>query len=140
MQTARTAAQSPAWEAAARRRDMPTKTDSIKTKGVHVKLDRETHANFKSQLAQHGLSMQEAFEEFARLVGSGSASANNMLLRLLKLQVKEELSTVGLNPTSQRTPRRISELDSEKLYDLISEEESDEAEVAPRTGGRYEAV
>lgn len=115
-------------------------SESIRIKGVHVKLDRETHANFKSQLAQHGLSMQEAFEEFARLVGSGSASANNLLVRLLRNQVKEELATVGLKPSSQRTSKRINELDSERLYDLISEEASDADEVPPRTGGRNEAA
>lgn len=113
------------------------KSESIKNKGVHVKLDKETHANFKSQLAQHGLSMQEAFEEFARLIGSGSASANNLLIRLLRREVKEELATVGLKPSSQRTTRRISELDPERLYDLINEEEPDEDVIPTRTGGRY---
>lgn len=115
-------------------------SESIRVKGVHVKLDKETHANFKSQLAQHGLSMQEAFEEFARLVGSGSASANNLLLRLLRREIKEELASVGLKPSSQRTPKRINELDPERLYDLINEEASDENEVPPRTGGRNEAA
>lgn len=119
---------------------MPVKSETIRTKGVHVKLDRVTHANFKSQLAQHGLSMQEAFEEFARLVGSGSPSANNLLFRLIRSQVKEELESVGLKASPQRKPRRISELDPERLYDLISEEETDEAEVSPRTGGRDEAA
>lgn len=115
-------------------------SESIKVKGVHVKLDKTTHANFKSQLAQHGLSMQEAFEEFARLVGSGSASANNLLIRLIRSQVKEELATVGLKPSSPRSTRRINELDPDKLYDLINEESSDEDEVPPRTGGRNEAA
>lgn len=119
---------------------MPLKPDTIRVKGVHVKLDRETHANFKSQLAQHGLSMQEAFEEFARLVGSGSPSANNLLIRLINSQVKAELATVGLKPTPKRRSRRISELDPERLYDLINEGESGETEVPPRTGGRNEAA
>lgn len=99
---------------------MPVKSDSIRTKGVHVKLDRETHANFKARLAQRGLSMQEAFEEFARLIGSGSPSANNLLDRLLREQLKDELATVGLNP--MRKSKRLSELDPERLYDLINEE------------------
>lgn len=119
---------------------MPIKPDTIRTKAVHVKLDKETHANFKSQLAHHGLSMQEAFAEFARLVGSGSASANNLLNRLIHSQVKEELASVGLKAAPRKT-KRIHELDSERLYDLINEEErADETEVPPRSGGHDEAA
>lgn len=118
---------------------MPFKTDSIKVKGVHVKLDRETHANFKAQLVHRGLTMQEAFEEFARLVGSGSISANNLLDRLIRMQVKEELESVGLTYKPNRKPRRLSELDPESLYDLINEDE-DVKEDVPRDGGHDEAA
>lgn len=122
---------------------MPAIPDTIRIKGVHVKLDKETHANFKIKLIQHGVSMQEAFEEFARLIGSGSASANNLLVNLVKRQVKEELATVGLKPFRNRKPRRISELDEDGMYDLINaseEEDTDETEVPPHRGGRDEAA
>lgn len=116
---------------------MPNKSETIRDKGVHVKLDRQTHTSFKAKLVEHGLSMQEAFEEFARLVGSGNLTANNILERLIRNQVKAELATVGLKP-SKRKPRRISELDAEGLYDLISEGEKDDD--VPPGGGRNEAA
>jgi hypothetical protein len=103
---------------------MPTKSESIRTKGVHVKLDKSTHAAFKAKLVEYGLSMQEAFEEFARLVGSGNFSANNILERLIRRQIKAELATVGLKPMKQRL-RHVSELDANRLYDLINEGEEE---------------
>lgn len=119
---------------------MPLKSDAIRTKGVHVKLDRATHANFKSQLAQQGLTMQEAFEEFARLVGTGNATAHNILDRLIRAQVKEELATVGLKSTAKKRQRRLSELDPERLYDLINEGDLEETSGLPLAGGHNEAV
>lgn len=121
---------------------MPAIPDTLRCKGVHVKLDKETHANFKIRLIQHGLSMQEAFAEFARLVGSDSAAANNLLVRMVKQQIKDELATVGLSPFRNRKPRRISELDDDGVYDLINEgeEEPDEAKLSPHRGGHDEAA
>ena len=117
-------------------------TSEIRCKGVHVKLEKETHASFKTKLIQHGVSMQQAFEEFARLVGAGNLSANRLLERMVRDRIKDELASVGLKPTKRkRKPRYISELDDEKLYDLISEEEdADEATVPTPSGGRDEAA
>lgn len=114
----------------------------IRSKRVQVKLDRATHANFKSQLSQHGLTMQEAFTEFARQVGNGGAYANNLLLRLIKSQVKEELASVGLKPMQRPKPSRLPELDSDQLYDLINEEETDpdRPDASPPHKGRDEAA
>jgi len=110
---------------------MSEESDRIKCKGVHVKLDRETHANFKMRLVQHGLSMQEAFEEFARLVGSGQPTANKMLERVIREHLKAELASVGLKPL-KKSRRYLGELDPDKLYDLINDgEDEDEIEVSP---------
>jgi hypothetical protein len=112
----------------------------IRCKGVHVKLDKETHANFKTRLIKHGVSMQEAFEEFARAVGADNLSANRLLEKMVRTKIKDELATVGLKAPSRRKPRYLSELDDEKLYDLINEEEiADEVEASPR-GGRNETA
>ena len=99
------------------------RVQGVRSKRIQVKLDRATHADFKAQLAQHGLSMQEAFAEFARQVGSGGLYANNLLIRMIKTQVKEELATVGLKPMAMPRTKvsRLPELDSEQLYDLINE-------------------
>jgi hypothetical protein len=105
---------------------MPIKVDSIRTKIVHVKMDKVMHANFKAQLVHHGLSMQEALMEFARLVGSGNLTANNLLEKLLREQARQELASVGVAQSPRRKPRRLSELDPERLYDLINEVDSNE--------------
>lgn len=121
---------------------MPAIPETLRCKAVHVKMDKETHANFKIRTIQHGLSMQEALAEFARLVGSGNVSANNLLSKMIKQQIREELATVGLKPFRNRKPRRISELDDDGVYDLINggEEEPDEAELPPHRRGHDEVA
>lgn len=105
-------------------------SDDVRCKGVHVKLDKQTHTNFKTKLIHHEVSMQDAFEEFARLVGSDNVSAIRMLERLVRNRVKSELASVGVTPSKR--PKRINELDHETLYDLINEEEEESDEGSDR--------
>ena len=94
----------------------------VRCKGVHVKLDKGTHLNFKLKLVHHDLTMQDAFEEFARQVGMGNVSANNLLERMIRNRIKHELADVGLKPFRPgRKSKKVGELDDERLYDLISE-------------------
>ena len=99
---------------------MPIRADA-RSKGIHVKLDKETHAHFKARLAYHGLSMQEAFEEFARLVGSGSRVANNMMESLVTRHVRRELAEAGVEPLRRNRRQHMRDLDADTLYDLINE-------------------
>jgi len=99
---------------------VPIRADA-RSKGIHVKLDRETHANFKARLAHHGLSMQEAFEEFARLVGAGNKTANNMMEALVARHVRQELAEVGVEPIRRNRRQHLRDLDADTLYDLINE-------------------
>lgn len=108
---------------------MPIKTDTVRVKGIHIKLDKQTHTDFKVRLAQVGVSMQEALEEFSRLVGVGNLSALRMLDRLVREKLKKELAQVGVQPYRPGTRRRLRELDPNSLYDLI-DEKSDEPEHA----------
>lgn len=112
--------------------------NDVRCKGVHVKLDKQTHANFKTKLIQHELSMQDAFEEFARLVGSDNVSATRMLERLVRERVKQELVEAGVTPSKRS--RRVNELDHETLYDLINEEQSDEGTEHLQPGKRIQAA
>jgi hypothetical protein len=116
-------------------------TPETRSKGVHVKLDKETHLAFKIKLLHHSVSMQEAFEEFARQVGMGSVSANNIIVRMIRHKIKLELASVGLKP-SRRKPRYVSELSDDGLYDLINEGDgnADEPKVPTPGGGRHEAA
>ena len=88
---------------------------------MHVKLEKATHANFKTKLIEHGLSMQEAFERFAKLVGDGQPTANKLLESLIKERVKKELASMGMTPTKRKL-HHVNELNDERLYDLINED------------------
>lgn len=107
---------------------MPVQVENVRTKGIHVKLDRQTHANFKACLVHHGLSMQEVFEEFARLVGSGNLSANRMIDGLIRRQLKKELAEAGIEPLKRDRRNRMRELDPESLYALIDVKNDDVSE------------
>ena len=101
--------------------------NDVRCKGVHVKLDKQTHAIFKTKLIQHELSMQDAFEEFARLVGSDNVSATRMLERLVRERVKQELAEAGVTP-NKRVSKRVSVLDVETMYDLIAKDDVEDSD------------
>lgn len=86
-------------------------------KCVHVKLDKEVHAALRSRLFQHNLSMQEVFDEFAKLVVSEDNRAEKIVERLVMRKVKEAIEG---KPKKQRD-RSVNELDHDALYDLIEE-------------------
>jgi len=108
--------------------------EAIRSKNVHVKLDRLTHAEFKAGLTKIGASMQEAFEEFAKCFVAGDKSALRLIERLKRQQIKDELSVVGLKPGLGRKRRVLDELDPETLYDLINEEEEKDEDPLPAHG------
>ena len=103
-------------------------SSEIRSKNIHVKLDKKTHTRFKTGLIVLGVSMQEAFEEFAKRVADGDKSAVNIVERMVRTRVKQELAEVGLKPGLGRRRRVLDELDQDVLYDLINEgEQGDEA-------------
>lgn len=117
---------------------MPSPHDAIKCKGIHIKLDREAHARFKIRLVTHGVAMQEAIEEFVRLVGNGDLRANGIIDRLVSDKVKAELEAVGLKSNRKHRRGQLNELDNDALYGLINE--GDESPTRPRGGGHNEAA
>lgn len=100
----------------------------VRDKGVVTKLDRDTHMGFKMKLLLHDMSMQEAFEAFAIEVAAGKAYALRIIERRKLMQIKDELSKVGLSRdgTYYMKARRLSELDNETLYNLINEKDGEE--------------
>ena len=87
-------------------------------KCVHVKLDKDVHAAFRARLFQHNLSMQEVFDEFAKLFVSDNRSAKHIVEHLVMRKVEEAIAG---KPKRQRD-RGINELDHAALYDLIERE------------------
>jgi hypothetical protein len=109
------------------------RSNLLKSRNVHVKLDKETHAAFRTKLMLLDMSMQEAFAAFAQAVSVDEASAINIVKRLARRQMKEELASVGLKPSTgpKRKPQPLGVLDHELLYDLINDvEQKDDNEAA----------
>jgi hypothetical protein len=99
--------------------------DLLRPKGVHIKLDKSTHAHFKARLIHHNVSMQDAFETFAKLVAEGNHSANAIVERFVRMKIKEELASVGLKfDRPIRKQRFVENIDTNGLYDLIDEADS----------------
>ena len=105
-----------------------------RSKNVHVKLDRLTHTRFKASLVERGVSMQEAFEHFAKSVAEGNKSALRLVEQMKRQHVKDELAGTGLTPGVGRKRRALDELDPETLYDLINEEENTDEAPLPAQG------
>lgn len=98
----------------------------LHSRGVHIKLTAETHKYFRMRLLEQGVTMQDAFEEFARLVGGGNASMNWVIDRLVQQQLQKELNSMGLDRAVKKKRRgyqstRLRELDDNVLYDMINE-------------------
>lgn len=89
-------------------------------KGVHVKLDKEVHAEFRKKLLDHGVSMQAIFNEFARLVAAGDRNAMRIVESHIRRRLRDEIEKHKPGETN------IDELDHDALYDLISEGDQDE--------------
>ncbi len=94
-----------------------TKLDLFQSrKGVHIKLDKTTHTALRTKLFLHNLTMQEFFDEFAKAYVSGDVRAtkiiDTMVLRSVQFHIEGKKEV--------RKEKRMSELDAEKLYDLIS--------------------
>lgn len=98
----------------------------IRPRAVHIKLSKETHANLRTRLFGYELSMQDAFEEFAAMVGAGDTSAIRIVERLATRLAKESLKDApssALRPTSR--PKAFDEQDHDVLYSLIEDDDGD---------------
>jgi hypothetical protein len=87
-------------------------------KTVKVKLTKEVHSAFRGKVIERGMSMQEVFDELARLVAIGDHRLDVVLKEHAKRKVKLEYERL-LNPKPRRQDH-IGELDHESLYDMIN--------------------
>lgn len=95
-------------------------------KCIHVKLKKETHTELKIILFKRGISMQEAFEEFAVQAISNTSSGRKILKSVAKRKLEEQIN--GKVKNKIRIPPRMSELDIETLYEVINGENEEEQE------------
>ena len=86
-------------------------------KCVHIKLTKEVHFALRAKLFKHNISMQELFDEFARLVASDSSRGQYVIDSIVNRKIKEAISG------ERRKRETIGEFDSETLYNMINNSE-----------------
>lgn len=90
-------------------------------KCIHVQLDKDVHAKLRMRLFEHGLSMQDVFEEFARAFVTDDPKAVRIVEALVMRQVRALLGGKPLKKT-KLMERPINELDHDALYSLIEKD------------------
>ena len=83
---------------------------------MHVKLEKETHAAFRTRLFTHNLSMQEVFDAFAKLVVGGDSRATRIIEDIV---VKKVEAQVNGKIKRRRKKNHVSENDRDVLYNMI---------------------
>lgn len=88
-------------------------------KGIHIKLDRETHTALRALTFQRGITMQDVFEEFATLLTSDNKRAigilDSFILRRLNLPKRK-------SAYKKKKEVEMSDPEKQSLYDLIIDE------------------
>lgn len=92
-------------------------------KGIHLKLTKEVHSGLRQRLFLRGLSMQEVFDELARLICVEDKRLEKILDEYVKRKLQEELDR--LSRPGSHSKEKIGELDQDALYDLISSSAGD---------------
>jgi hypothetical protein len=105
-------------------------------KGIHVNLPRNVYGVLRAKLFMYGLSMQQVFTEFARLIATDSPTA----LKILSTMSDVELGNIvdsrtlmeELTPETKRkkqTPKadkkvvfKVAGVNVDTLYDMIDSE------------------
>jgi hypothetical protein len=101
------------------------RADILQTKKcVHVKLEKETHAGLRAALFRRGLSMQEIFEEFARLIVNEDGKALRMLDKFAAKKVKLKLQGIY-----RKHDKQLGEFDADTLYSLIEAADGPDTDV-----------
>ena len=80
-----------------------------KRKSVHVALMKDTHAEFRSALIKHDISMQAVFEEFATRV----ILNDNFALRVIE-SAKEK--------KKNNTIKKLSENETSDIFSILEKE------------------
>lgn len=111
----------------------------IDRKCINIKLDKEVHCGFRSRLLERGITMQDAMDEFARLVADDDPRAMGIVDRFAKRKAQDELAAITVGHDHSR---KLSELDAEALYNLINDGEAEDGDDKGRgdPGGNHEAA
>lgn len=89
-------------------------------KGIHSKIEKSIHAALRGVLFRYHLSMQEVFEECARLIVDGDNRMLRVLDELVKRKIEAQIEGVK---RIGHLRQEVDELEHDALYSLIEDNE-----------------
>ena len=89
-------------------------------KGVHIKIRKDIHAHFRGEMFKMGLSMQEAFNEFALQVVEGTKSSKQILSVAALKKMKSSINESAEKSAKRKKEKEINDFDIDTLYELIN--------------------
>lgn len=89
-------------------------------KCVHVKLDKDTHFALRAKLFKHNISMQDLFEECARMVAMDTNRGQSIVDSIVNRKIKDAISGV-----KKKREFVMSDMDADALYNMINSSESE---------------
>ena len=91
----------------------------VDKKSIHFKLDRNVHFALRAKLFKHNVTMQELFDEVARLVATDAARGQTIIESIITKKIKKVLST-NSSVVKRKKKESFSDLDSDALYNMIN--------------------
>lgn len=91
----------------------------VDKKSIHFKLDRNVHFALRAKLFKHNVTMQELFDEVARLVATDTARGQTIIESIINKKIKKVLSTSS-NVVHRKKKESFNDLDSDALYNMIN--------------------
>ena len=84
-------------------------------KCIHIKLDKDTHFALRAKLFKHNITMQDLFEECARLVATETSKGQSIVDSIASRKIQEAISG-----TKKKKQIIVSDMDAEALYNMIN--------------------
>jgi len=84
-------------------------------KCIHIKLDKDTHFALRAKLFKHNVTMQDLFEECARLVATETTKGQSIVDAIASRKIQEAISG-----TKKKKQIIVSDMDAEALYNMIN--------------------
>lgn len=94
----------------------------VEKKSVHIKLTKDVHLALRAKLFKYNVSMQELFDEFARLVATDVPKAQSIVDSIVSKKIKRVLKTTIKTPKKKES---FNSFDSDALYDMINSSEDE---------------
>lgn len=90
------------------------------SKHIHIEMNKELFLRLRAKLFIDELSVQKVFEEVARLIVAGDSRTEKIINELKVEQLQAKLQAELAKSSRTKPVTHMSELDHDKLYDLIN--------------------